>query len=74
MVGEEEKKTPIQDLKVDIKVPSNFKSFRAGFKCPNCQNEIKRSLRGRSVKHRIKCRSCSEVITVSIYDRTGKSA
>ena len=73
MVEEEEKTTAIQDLKVDIKVPSNFKSFRAGFWCPNCQHEIKRSLRGRKIKHRVKCRSCSEVITVSIYDRPGKS-
>jgi predicted RNA-binding Zn-ribbon protein involved in translation (DUF1610 family) len=71
---EEEKKTDItQELKVDIKVPSNFKSFRAGFRCPHCQHEIKRSLRGRSVKHRVKCRSCSEVITVQIYHRSGKS-
>jgi predicted RNA-binding Zn-ribbon protein involved in translation (DUF1610 family) len=74
MVEEEEKTPAIQDLKVDIKVPSNFKSFRAGFRCPNCQHEIKRSLRGRSIKHKIKCRFCSEVITISIYDRTGKSS
>ncbi len=73
MVGEEKKTTPTQEWKVDIKVPSDFKSFRAGFKCPNCGYEIKRSLRGRSIKHRIKCRSCSEVITVSICNRSGKS-
>lgn len=66
MVEEEKKTSPTHELKVDIKVPSNFKSFRAGFKCPNCQYEIKRSLRDRSVKHRIKCRSCSEVISVTI--------
>jgi len=73
MVEEEKKAVAAQGLKVDIKVPSNFKSFRAGFWCPNCQREIKRSLRGRSVKHRIRCRFCSEVITVHIYHRRGKT-
>ena len=73
MMGPGKKAGAAQGLKVDIKVPSNFKSFRAGFRCPHCQYEIKRSLRGRSVKHRVKCRSCSEVITVHIYHRSGKN-
>jgi len=70
MVEEEIQTGPTKELIVDIKVPYNFKSFRAGFRCPHCQHEIKRTLRGRSVKHRVKCRSCSAVIMVNIYHRS----
>jgi len=72
MAAKEKKIAAPQESRVDVKVPFNFRSFRTGFKCPRCQHEIKRSLRGRSVKHRVKCRFCSEVITVHIYHRGGK--
>lgn len=70
MSAKEKKVAAPQESRVDVKVPSNFKSYRTGFKCPRCQNEIKRSLRGKSAKHRINCRFCSEAITVHIYHRS----
>ena len=73
MAAKEKRIATPQESRVDVKVPSNFRSYRTGFKCPHCQHEIKRSLRGRSAKHKVKCRFCSEEIMVHIYYRSGKN-